>query len=212
MKKCSTCKEIKNETDFYLNRSRPDGISNQCKLCHKSSGKRSSSTDIAKEKRRKRYAANPQRFAERGRISRERRKDRIKAYKATEKVRHYNTIYQTLYIKRRRQEDAVFDLRVRIRSATRKALKRGGSPSSVHLLGCTIADLLAIWGVSRVLPGMEIDHIVPLAQAKTERELRMLCHYTNLQLLTKEENRQKSDTASVRGLELCRNLLDREWE
>ncbi len=36
-----------------------------------------------------------------------------------------------------------------------------------------------------------IDHIVPLASAKTESEMAALCHYTNLQPLWASENRRK---------------------
>ncbi len=38
-----------------------------------------------------------------------------------------------------------------------------------------------------------IDHIVPLAIAKTEEDIVRLCHYTNLRLLTPEDNMEKSD-------------------
>jgi hypothetical protein len=38
-----------------------------------------------------------------------------------------------------------------------------------------------------------IDHIMPLASAKTEEELVALCHYTNLQPLWAAENLRKSD-------------------
>ena len=38
-----------------------------------------------------------------------------------------------------------------------------------------------------------IDHIIPLASAKTEEELIKLCHYSNLQPLWAEENLSKND-------------------
>jgi hypothetical protein len=41
------------------------------------------------------------------------------------------------------------------------------------------------------LGDIEIDHIIPLASAKTEEELIALCHYTNLQPLWAEHNRLK---------------------
>lgn len=39
---------------------------------------------------------------------------------------------------------------------------------------------------------VDIDHIMPLATAKTEEDVIKLCHYTNLQLLKRIENRKKS--------------------
>lgn len=41
--------------------------------------------------------------------------------------------------------------------------------------------------------GWHIDHKIPLASAKTEEDLRALCHYTNLQPLWAKENLEKSD-------------------
>ena len=38
-----------------------------------------------------------------------------------------------------------------------------------------------------------IDHIIPLASAKTPERLKQLCHYTNLQPLWAKENISKSD-------------------
>ena len=38
---------------------------------------------------------------------------------------------------------------------------------------------------------VHIDHIIPLATAKTEEDVTRLCHYTNLQLLTAQDNLAK---------------------
>lgn len=40
---------------------------------------------------------------------------------------------------------------------------------------------------------VHIDHIIPLATAKTEDDVIRLCHYSNLQLLKAEDNLRKSD-------------------
>ena len=38
---------------------------------------------------------------------------------------------------------------------------------------------------------VHIDHIIPLATAKTEEEVMRLCHYTNLRLITAQDNIKK---------------------
>ena len=39
----------------------------------------------------------------------------------------------------------------------------------------------------------EIDHIYPLADAESEKEVIELCHYSNLQLLSSSDNLDKRD-------------------
>jgi hypothetical protein len=40
---------------------------------------------------------------------------------------------------------------------------------------------------------VHIDHIIPLSTAKTEEDVKKLCHYTNLQLLKAKDNLEKKD-------------------
>lgn len=46
-------------------------------------------------------------------------------------------------------------------------------------------ECVVIWG------DVEIDHIVPTVKAESEEEIRNLNHLSNLQLLSKEDNRKK---------------------
>ena len=39
---------------------------------------------------------------------------------------------------------------------------------------------------------VHIDHIVPLATAKTSQDIERLCHYSNLQLLKAKDNLKKN--------------------
>jgi hypothetical protein len=56
-----------------------------------------------------------------------------------------------------------------------------------------------------------LDHICPVAQAKTEEEVIKLQNYINFQWLTPEENTSKGDKPTEEGIFLCRFLLGREW-
>lgn len=46
---------------------------------------------------------------------------------------------------------------------------------------------------------IHIDHIIPLAIAKSEEDVIKLCHYTNLQLLKAEDNWKKGDRLNFKG-------------
>jgi hypothetical protein len=98
-------------------------------------------------------------------------------------------------------------LEVRLKNALRSrvkiALKKPAKKTRTHLLvGCSIDELkLHIEKQFRVGMtwenweqfGWHLDHIIPLASAKTKEELERLCHYTNLQPLWWRDNLEKRD-------------------
>lgn len=110
------------------------------------------------------------------------------------------------------EENDISQLKDRLRGLTRGALKRGGYRRSVTelLMGCTYEEMFVRLGP--IPDGYDIDHIVPMAQAKTEAEATALCHYSNLQYLPHEENMRKSDKPTEKGLVLIHALLHRPWE
>ena len=80
---------------------------------------------------------------------------------------------------------------------TSKWIKNSGN---IDMLGCSYEDAFKhienqfTEGMSwdnHTTDGWHIDHVIPLASAKTEEELKSLCHYTNLQPLWAEENLSK---------------------
>jgi hypothetical protein len=89
-------------------------------------------------------------------------------------------------------------MRIRVNAVLRREnYHRTGS--SGDYLGCSLAELKAHLE-ARFLPGMtwanygsgwHVDHIVPLASAKTPDEILRLCHYTNLQPLWAQDNLRK---------------------
>lgn len=120
------------------------------------------------------------------------KKNRVKVNLATRK-----------YVAKRRREDPLFALKCRLRARTKsafKAQKLKKNTKTQKMLGCdwvTLVDHLE----KRFLDGMnwvnmgewEVDHVIPLSSAKTEEEMFLLCHYTNLQPLWEDDNNTKSD-------------------
>ena len=91
------------------------------------------------------------------------------------------------------------NMRGRIRSIF-KAKKKGKTQKSKVMLGAPYSEVKR-YVENKFKKGMtwenygewHIDHIIPLSSAKTEEEIIMLCHYTNLQPLWAEENLKKGN-------------------
>ena len=109
----------------------------------------------------------------------------------------------------RRKSDVVFSTSERLRSRIRSAFAGRGwrkTDSSASLLGCTFNEARHHIE-SLFLPGMSwgnrnlwhIDHIIPLASAKTPKAMAVLCRYTNLQPLWAVDNFRKHAKMPVAG-------------
>ena len=96
-------------------------------------------------------------------------------------------------------------LRELIRSRTRSILrKKGFSKKSrfCEYIGCTELELIkhlegqfkdGMTWENQGFMGWHIDHVIPLGSAKTVEEVYILCHYTNLQPLWREDNISKGN-------------------
>jgi hypothetical protein len=90
-----------------------------------------------------------------------------------------------------------------LRSRVKKTLKSNPKTTrTTEIVGCSIDELRnhienqfqtgmtwENWGQF----GWHLDHIIPLASANNEDEMRRLCHYTNLQPLWWRDNLEKRD-------------------
>ena len=105
------------------------------------------------------------------------------------------------------KEDPLFALKQRLRKRTSKAFSLMGYPKgrkTAQMLGCSW-DALKTHIESKFTTGMSwenrhlwhIDHIIPLASAKSEGELEKLCHYLNLQPLWATDNLKKGDKLPI---------------
>jgi len=165
----------------------------------------------AREKANARYRKDIEKSREKGRVAAKRRRtqkpDIVRA-EARDKYAKQKALDPEVirkrareYMREKRKTDVLFalksTLRCRISRAFRdsKMVRPGGLG---RLLGATLEEAKAHIE-AQFQPGMSwenrgswhIDHIIPLASAKTEDELIALCHYTNLQPLWAKDNISK---------------------
>ena len=165
-------------------------------------------------KQRKYYVDNREKYCEERRKYREKHRERCnmdcKKWAEANKERRY------AYRKRRRECDPVFALSMRVRGSIRRSLEWEGSrkkSATSVILGCSFSDLRTHLGINGVedLVGKQIDHICPIAQAQTEEEVYKLNHFSNLQVMTSEDNFIKRDNKTPEGERMCLLLLGRPW-
>lgn len=102
----------------------------------------------------------------------------------------------------KKKSDPLFAASIRVRALIRDSFNKNGySKSSLasEILGCTYEEFKR--HIERqFVNGMcwerfseiHIDHIVPLASAKTEQEVFALCHFTNLRPMFGVDNMRKN--------------------
>lgn len=107
--------------------------------------------------------------------------------------------------RRKKKKDPIYKLKYQTASMIRNCFVRKNykkNTKTMQILGCDydffIKHLLQTFKNNYGYEWddkiqVEIDHIYPLSKAKTEKDVIKLCHYTNLQLLTKEDNRKKGN-------------------
>ena len=184
VKTCSKCKIEKPLTEFSKNKSSRNGYRSECKSCSKKY--RKANAERIKQYNKKYYQDNAEHYKEYYQDNKER-------------INKHRNKYQ----KQRRQIDHLFKLKRNLRTRTWIAFKNKGyskTSKTQEMLGVD-------WEVAKAhierqfTKGMNwdnqgewhIDHIVPLASAKTPERLKQLCHYTNLQPMWAEENISKKD-------------------
>lgn len=199
-KTCTTCNIDKDISFFNKDKQKKDGYRSSCKICFKLyyNKNREKILNQKKEYLKKNY-------------------DKIKKYrkKHYEENKDILSIRQREYHEKNKKErnkcnlrykrnkldtDSFFKLKETLRTLIRRSFKRGKKNftkniSSEQILGCTINEFI-IHIESKLKEGMTIknhgewhlDHIIPLAIAKTEEEVIKLNHYTNFQPLWAYEN------------------------
>lgn len=175
MKQCSKCNISKIKTLFSKNTRQKDGLQSFCKDCAR----------VAKNQW---YLNNKDKELAKIKLYQTKNKDHL-AQKHNE------------YLINRKNIDTNFKLACNLRTRLSCAIKNGGS---VRYLGCSLEHLKA-YLESKFQSGMNwdnygqfgwhIDHIKPLANFNLteEDQLKIACHYTNLQPLWWQDNLKKGN-------------------
>lgn len=171
-----------------IEKKRQDYLQNKEEILNRQKEKRRLNLEHARQRARERYHAKKE-------ATRESRNAyaRSKQKQNNEKRKEFN--------KKKRQSDPMFLVIGRLRSRIRSALNGYGwekNKSTGEMLGCSrehfVKHIEALF-----TDGMgwhnriewHLDHIIPLASAKTLEEMEKLNHYTNLQPLWARENLSK---------------------
>ena len=216
LKHCKRCNTIKSRDDFDCANAKPSGKMAHCKKCRKEYTEKNkeritkkgkqyyiSNKEHVKKINKEYYQKNKEIISIRGKDKRKNNKEEIKS----RRIKYYQKNKQKISsrLRNRRKTDYLFKMKESIRSRTHSAFKASRwskNSGNIEMLGCTYEEAFKhienqfTEGMSwdnHSLFGWHIDHIIPLASAKTEEELIKLCHYTNLQPLWAEENLSKGD-------------------
>lgn len=191
MKVCTKCNLEKELTEFYFRKDSGKYRTN-CKECFNAViyKKRKDNPEIQKEYLKEWRKNNP---------------DYNSVYCKEWRVK--NIGYDRNYRKNRREIDPLFKLSQSIRQAVCNSFRYSSfrkNNKTSDILGCSyevfklhLENLFEDWmnwdnkGLynGELNYGWDIDHIIPLASAKTEEDIYKLNHYTNLQPLCSKVNR-----------------------
>lgn len=160
---------------------------------------REKNREVIREKFKEYYYENREERLQESRDWHHQNKGKVSKRKKQWRVENRDRIYdyRNTYRRERRKKDELFRLKQLMRSRIGTALRAKGysKNSRTHeILGCSYKHLKEHlennpYGFTVDDPEVDVDHTIPLSTATTEKELLELCHYTNLQLLPSEYNR-----------------------
>lgn len=217
IKHCHACGKDKPLEDFYRHCKKPDGHQTQCKDCQNKKHKVFYSTHVAeyasthrvyyrkntnkiKNTQKRYYLTHKIEIAERQRFYNQTHREQQNAWKRQWRMENKEKV--AAYARKSRQNNKVYYEKYRLRKVIRKIFNQKGqckSPIVERICQCTPLELYThlcqTWGTTYGAKydgeKCEIDHIIPLKTATSIEEVHKLFHYTNLQLLTEEDNRAK---------------------
>lgn len=208
---------LKNQCKNCLNEKAKKNYITNPKIKEEATRRRKSNPEKARISVRKHRLKNGDKIKEYKKIYRQKNKEKIKTYTKKRYLsngREYSRLYyqknkhvlrekRRIYNLNKKRTNHFYKMKCLLKSRIYLAFKQKGlrkTNSTKQLLG--VEFLIAKAHIERQFKkGMtwenhgewHIDHIIPLASAKNEEELKALCHYTNLQPLWAKENISKKD-------------------
>jgi hypothetical protein len=192
-KTCHRCKKDQDISCFNKDSKSKDGFKASCKKCISSYNKKYTFKNRIK-------------LREQTKQWREQNKEHADSYMLNYQEKNKDKIYKksTEYHRIRYNNDPIFKLRRLLRDRIYKVISNKKVTSKTkELLGCSFEHLKqyleSLFGLEMSWSNhgtiWEIDHIKPVSSFDlTDKEQQKQCfHYTNLQPLTKKENRIKSN-------------------
>ena len=198
MKKvCKKCNIEKEFDEFGKHKYGKNGLRSECKPCVNAYAKEhyAKNNEEIKEKSIKYYKNNKEKYKSYYEKNIENIKESSKKYRINNKenIKEYNKEY----VKCKRNTNFIYKLGLNIGRLIRQSLKNNGfkKKSRTHeIVGC-LFDYLIIhletnkYGFKYGDKNIDIDHIVSLSSVNTEDAIIKLNHFSNLQLLPSDYNR-----------------------
>jgi hypothetical protein len=204
---CAVCHQDKPVEDFVKVASRPGGYSGMCKSCnlvHVSKFKLEKPEERKASEKRYRESHREKKLKqdrEYYRNNKDKRTEYVKDYyaKNADHVKEYQKSYREMH----RENGSVKSYMFYARGLTSQVIRNEhhSNASAEALLGIDASSARAYlfhmfelnygYPLLTLTKCFELDHIIPLSNATTFEEIKRLSHYTNLQILTKEDNKKK---------------------
>lgn len=200
---CSKCRIEKNIDNFRKEKRTKIGLQSQCKDCEKEY--RLKNTEKQKLYMKEYYKKNKETLSQKNKKYREEHKEEKRIADKIYRKTHREEINKKEI--ERKEKDHIYKLKCNVRGMIKNSFRRRGfkkKQKAEEVYGCSVNELIAHliktyennyneqwkW---EYIPDVHVDHIKPLANAKTEEEVIKLCHYKNLQLLKAKDNLSKKD-------------------
>ncbi len=199
MKKCRDCKEEKELDCFCKDKNKKDGHATQCRDCTKKH--RELNKEKISIKKKEYYQNNKENIKEKRELNKEKIKSRKKEYEQNNKEK------KNAYKRNKRKNDPLMRMKESIRSSINQSFRNiseSKNSKTEQIIGCTFQELykhletqFETWMTwknygkynGELNFGWDIDHKIPLTEAKNIDDIIKLNHFTNLKPLCSYTNR-----------------------